>query len=197
MRQRPDRSCMLHTGTKGPLCSFHSHFHRDADHTWKTATLRWRISMETPRSRFTVCSMATEATAQQSKQQWHSKRMNGWSVMFTLCFCVRLPLCSYCVQAMCQNVIREPSFAKDPVAALKKGFLRTDQEVTTAAASPVICSCVVSLTLFVLTNMDSTCAHSICKSRTERTRRMERLPSRCSHRATTFSLRMLEIRVRF
>lgn len=30
---------------------------------------------------------------------------------------------------MCQNVIREPSFAKDPVAALKKGFLRTDHEV--------------------------------------------------------------------
>ncbi|TYZ58753.1 hypothetical protein PybrP1_011547 [[Pythium] brassicae (nom. inval.)] len=35
---------------------------------------------------------------------------------------------NYCVQAMCQNVIREPSFAKDPVTALKKGFLRTDHE---------------------------------------------------------------------
>ncbi|CAI5728423.1 unnamed protein product [Peronospora effusa] len=34
----------------------------------------------------------------------------------------------YCVQAMCQNVIREPSFNKEPVEALKNGFLRTDQE---------------------------------------------------------------------
>lgn len=30
---------------------------------------------------------------------------------------------------MCQNVIRDPAFAKDPIAALKQGFLRTDQEV--------------------------------------------------------------------
>lgn len=37
--------------------------------------------------------------------------------------------CSYCVQAMCQNVIRDPAFAKDPITALKQGFLRTDQEV--------------------------------------------------------------------
>ncbi|TMW67767.1 hypothetical protein Poli38472_007439 [Pythium oligandrum] len=35
---------------------------------------------------------------------------------------------NYCVQAMCQNVIREPSFAKQPVNALKKGFVKTDQE---------------------------------------------------------------------
>ncbi|GLE00248.1 hypothetical protein PINS_up008975 [Pythium insidiosum] len=35
---------------------------------------------------------------------------------------------NYCVQAMCQNVIREPSIAKNPVEALKKGFLKTDQE---------------------------------------------------------------------
>lgn len=34
----------------------------------------------------------------------------------------------YCVQAMCQNVIREPSIQKEPVEALKNGFLRTDQE---------------------------------------------------------------------
>ncbi|CAI5724468.1 unnamed protein product [Peronospora destructor] len=36
---------------------------------------------------------------------------------------------NYCVQAMCQNVIREPSLNKDPVEALKNGFLRTDQEI--------------------------------------------------------------------
>lgn len=36
--------------------------------------------------------------------------------------------CSYCVQAMCQNIIREPSLTKDPVEALKNGFLRTDEE---------------------------------------------------------------------
>ncbi|RLN97720.1 hypothetical protein BBJ28_00018238 [Nothophytophthora sp. Chile5] len=36
---------------------------------------------------------------------------------------------SYCVQAMCQNVIREPSITKEPAEALKNGFLRTDQEV--------------------------------------------------------------------
>ncbi|ETN16255.1 hypothetical protein PPTG_06434 [Phytophthora nicotianae INRA-310] len=35
---------------------------------------------------------------------------------------------NYCVQAMCQNVIREPSITKEPAAALKNGFLRTDQE---------------------------------------------------------------------
>lgn len=38
--------------------------------------------------------------------------------------------CSYCVQAMCQNVIREPTINKEPVEALKNGFLRTDQEVS-------------------------------------------------------------------
>ncbi|CAH0479418.1 unnamed protein product [Peronospora belbahrii] len=35
---------------------------------------------------------------------------------------------NYCVQAMCQNVIREPMLTKEPVEALKNGFLRTDQE---------------------------------------------------------------------
>ncbi|KAI9918872.1 hypothetical protein PsorP6_011739 [Peronosclerospora sorghi] len=35
---------------------------------------------------------------------------------------------NYCVQAMCQNVIREPSITKEPLEALKNGFLRTDQE---------------------------------------------------------------------
>ncbi|DAZ94516.1 TPA: hypothetical protein N0F65_011869 [Lagenidium giganteum] len=36
---------------------------------------------------------------------------------------------NYCVQAMCQNIIREPSLTKQPAEALKLGFLRTDQEV--------------------------------------------------------------------
>ncbi|POM78307.1 Protein phosphatase 2C [Phytophthora palmivora] len=36
---------------------------------------------------------------------------------------------NYCVQAMCQNVIREPSITKEPAEALKNGFLRTDQEI--------------------------------------------------------------------
>ncbi|EEY56002.1 protein phosphatase 2C, putative [Phytophthora infestans T30-4] len=35
---------------------------------------------------------------------------------------------NYCVQAMCQNVIREPTITKEPIEALKNGFLRTDQE---------------------------------------------------------------------
>uniref|UniRef100_A0AAV1UR60 PPM-type phosphatase domain-containing protein n=1 Tax=Peronospora matthiolae TaxID=2874970 RepID=A0AAV1UR60_9STRA len=35
---------------------------------------------------------------------------------------------NYCVQAMCQNVIREPSITKEPAEALKSGFLRTDEE---------------------------------------------------------------------
>jgi hypothetical protein len=48
--------------------------------------------------------------------------------------------CSYCVQAMCQNVIREPSITKEPVEALKKGFLRTDQEVRAFFRSCTGCS---------------------------------------------------------
>lgn len=35
---------------------------------------------------------------------------------------------NYCVQAMCQNVIRDPLINKEPVEALKKGFVKTDQE---------------------------------------------------------------------
>uniref|UniRef100_M4B5W0 PPM-type phosphatase domain-containing protein n=1 Tax=Hyaloperonospora arabidopsidis (strain Emoy2) TaxID=559515 RepID=M4B5W0_HYAAE len=42
---------------------------------------------------------------------------------------------NYCVQAMCQNVIREPSITKEPAEALKSGFLRTDQEYLQIANS--------------------------------------------------------------
>lgn len=35
---------------------------------------------------------------------------------------------NYCVQAMCQNVIRETTWSKKPVEAIKQGFLKTDQE---------------------------------------------------------------------
>lgn len=31
---------------------------------------------------------------------------------------------------MCQNVIRDPLITKDPGAALKNGYIRTDDEVT-------------------------------------------------------------------
>ncbi|TDH66288.1 hypothetical protein CCR75_005855 [Bremia lactucae] len=34
----------------------------------------------------------------------------------------------YCVQAMCQNIIRDPLISKEPIEALKNGFLRTDHE---------------------------------------------------------------------
>uniref|UniRef100_M4B5V9 PPM-type phosphatase domain-containing protein n=1 Tax=Hyaloperonospora arabidopsidis (strain Emoy2) TaxID=559515 RepID=M4B5V9_HYAAE len=42
---------------------------------------------------------------------------------------------NYCVQAMCQNVIREPSITKEPAEALKSGFLRTDQEIANSKNS--------------------------------------------------------------
>lgn len=35
---------------------------------------------------------------------------------------------NYCVQAMCQNVIRDPAISKEPIEALKRGFIKTDQE---------------------------------------------------------------------
>ncbi|KAL0585567.1 hypothetical protein ABG067_004708 [Albugo candida] len=41
---------------------------------------------------------------------------------------------NYCVQALCQNIVNEPSLQKEPMEALKKGFIQTDRDYVDLAA---------------------------------------------------------------